>query len=154
MTNNDIWRRLRHALNMPNAEVIRVLALADLPMTEADLALLLKKDDDPDFVECPDMLLEAFLDGLIIARRGPRPGGPEPAEVLDNNTILRKVRIALELKDTDILRILEAGGMKVSKPELSALFRKPDHRNFKPCRDQLLRKFLAGLNAMSREELS
>ncbi len=154
MTNNDILRRVRYALNMTNAEVIRVLTLAGRAMTEGDLDLLLKKDDDPGFVECPDILLEAFLDGLIIARRGPRPNGPEPAEALDNNLVLRKIRIALELKDTDLVRILEAGGMEVSRSELSALFRKPGHRNFKPCRDQLLRKFLAGLSTISREDLS
>ena len=154
MTNNDILRRMRYALNMNNAGIIHVLALGGRAMTEGDLDLLLKKDEDPGFVDCPDLLLEAFLDGLIIARRGPRPGGPEPAEVLNNNLILRKIRIALELKDTDIVRILKAGGMEISKSELSALFRKPGHRNFKPCRDQLLRRFLTGLSVTSREELS
>ena len=154
MTNNDILRRMRYALNMNNAGIIHVLTLGGRAMTEGDLDLLLKKDEDPDFVDCPDLLLEAFLDGLIIARRGPRPGGPEPAEVLNNNLILRKIRIALELKDTDIVRILKAGGMEISKSELSALFRKPGHRNFKPCRDQLLRRFLTGLSVTSREELS
>ena len=105
-------------------------------------------------MDCPDLLLEAFLDGLILARRGPRPDGPEAAETLNNNLILRKIRIALELKDTDLVCILKAGGMEISRSELSALFRKPGHRNFKPCRDQLLRKFLTGLSLTSREELS
>lgn len=154
MTNNDILRRMRYALNMTNAGIIRALALAGRAMTESDLDLLLKKDEDPGFVDCPDILLEAFLDGLIIARRGPRPDGAESAEALNNNLILRKIRIALELKDTDIIHILGAGGLEISKSELSALFRKSGHRNFKPCRDQLLRKFLTGLSATSREELS
>lgn len=154
MNYNDILRRMRYALNLTNAGIIRLMALGGRPMTEADLDLLLKKDDEPGFVDCPDILLEAFLDGLILDRRGPRPDGPEPAEALNNNLVLRKIRIALELKDTDIVRILNAAGMDVSKSELSALFRKPGHRNFKPCRDQLLRKFLTGLGITSREELS
>ena len=100
-----------------------------------------------------DILLLAFLDGLVASRRGPRDLGTAEPEELNNNLVLRKVRIALELKDADMLRILEAGGMKASKSELSALFRNPSHRNYMPCRDQLLRRFLAGLAAISREEL-
>ena len=154
MTNNDILRRLRYALNLGNDGLTRLFALGGHDLSHGDLDLLLKKDDEPGFIDCPDVLLLSFLDGLIVSRRGPRTSGPAEPESLDNNLVLRKLRIALELKDADMLRILEAGGMHVSKSELSALFRAPGHRNFVPCRDQLLRKFLAGLAATSREELS
>lgn len=153
MTNNDILRRLRYALNLDNAGVLRLFGLGGHSLSPGDLDLLLKKDDEPGFVECPDILLLAFLDGLVASRRGPRDQGTAEAWELNNNLVLRKVRIALELKDSDMLRILEAGGMKASKSELSALFRNPSHRNYMPCRDQLLRRFLAGLAAISREEL-
>ena len=154
MTNNDILRRLRYALNLDNHGLTRLFALGGHDLSHGDLDLLLKKDDEPGFIDCPDVLLLSFLNGLIASRRGPRAAGPTEPETLDNNQVLRKLRIALELKDADMLRILEAGGMKVSKSELSALFRAPGHRNFVPCRDQLLRKFLAGLAATSREELT
>lgn len=154
MTNNDILRRLRYALNLDNAGLVRLFALGGHPLSPADLDLLLKKDDEPGFVDCPDVLLAAFLDGLVTDRRGARDAAPEAAETLNNTLILRKIRIALELRDADMIRILEAGGMDISKSELSALFRKPGHRNFVPCRDQLLRKFLSGLAKLSREELS
>ena len=62
-----------------------------------------------------------------------------------NNDILKKLRIALTLKDTDILEILKLAGMELSAAELNALFRKPDHRNYKECGDQVLRRFLDGL---------
>lgn len=153
MTNNDILRRLRYALNLDNAGVIRLFTLGGHPLSELDLDLLLKKDEDPGFVDCPDVLLCAFLDGLITSRRGARESAPDTSEALNNNLILRKIRIALELKDSDMIRILDAGGMEISKSELSALFRKPGHRNFVYCRDQLLRKFLSGLATISREEL-
>jgi uncharacterized protein YehS (DUF1456 family) len=154
MNNNDILRRLRYALNLDNAGTTRLFALGGHALSETDLDLLLKKDEEPGFVDCPDVLLQAFLDGLVASRRGPREAGHDEPEELNNNLILRKIRIALELKDTDMLRILDAGGIEVSKSELSALFRKPGHRNFMRCRDQLLRKFLSGLAAISREELS
>ena len=153
MTNNDILRRLRYALNLDNAGVIRLFALGGHPLSELDLDLLLKKDEDPGFVDCPDVLLCAFLDGLITSRRGARESASDASEALNNNLILRKIHIALELKDSDMIRILDAGGMEISKSELSALFRKPGHRNFVYCRDQLLRKFLSGLATISREEL-
>jgi uncharacterized protein YehS (DUF1456 family) len=153
MTNNDILRRLRYGLNLDNGGLLRLFALGGHALSPADLDLLLKKDDEPGFVDCPDTLLLAFLDGLVASRRGPRDQGAAEPEDLNNNLILRKVRIALELRDADMLRILEAGGMRASRSELSALFRNPSHRNFMPCRDQLLRRFLAGLAAISREEL-
>lgn len=151
MTNNDILRRLRYALRLNNARMTALFALGGHPLSETDLDLFLRKEDDPQSVDCPDVLLAAFLNGLIISRRGPRDTPPD--EELDNNTILRKLRIALELKDTDMLHILQSAGFTLSKSELAALFRRPGHRNFKACGDQLLRNFLAGLSQTSREEI-
>lgn len=65
--------------------------------------------------------------------------------MLSNNDILKKLRVALELKDDDILQILKLADFEVSKSELNALFRKEDHPNYMPCGDQLLRNFLNGL---------
>jgi len=69
---------------------------------------------------------------------------------MTNNDILKKLRIALELKDTDIIDILKLADFELSKPELSALFRKEDHKNYKECGDQLLRRFLNGLIIRNR----
>ncbi len=69
---------------------------------------------------------------------------------MTNNTILKKLRIALELKDTDMIEILKLADFEISKSELSALFRKEDHRNYKECGDQLLRRFLDGLVIRNR----
>ena len=65
--------------------------------------------------------------------------------MLSNNDILKKLRVALELKDDDILQILKLVDYEISKTELSAVFRKEDHTNYMPCGDQLLRNFLNGL---------
>lgn len=69
---------------------------------------------------------------------------------MTNNDILKKLRIALELRDTDIIEILKLADFEVSKSELSALFRKEDHPNYKECGDQLLRRFLNGLIIRNR----
>ncbi|MGE4267916.1 MAG: DUF1456 family protein [Deferribacterales bacterium] len=68
-----------------------------------------------------------------------------------NNDIVKKLRVALELKDTDIIEIFEMGGAKVTKSEVSAYFRRPDHRNFQSLGDQHMRKFLNGLTKKYRE---
>ncbi len=73
---------------------------------------------------------------------------------MTNNDILKKLRIALELKDTDIIEILKLAGFQITKSELSALFRTPDHRNYKECGDQILRNFLNGLIIRNRGERS
>ena len=69
---------------------------------------------------------------------------------MTNNDILKKLRIALELKDTDIIEILKLADFEISKAELSAFFRNADHRNYKECGDQILRNFLNGLIIRNR----
>jgi len=64
---------------------------------------------------------------------------------MTNNDILKKLRVALKLRDTDIVKILQLVDFKVTESELSALFRNEDHPNYKPAGDQILRNFLNGL---------
>jgi uncharacterized protein YehS (DUF1456 family) len=64
---------------------------------------------------------------------------------MTNNDILKKLRVALKLKNTDIIEILKLVDFRISESELGALFRKEDHPNYKECGDQILRNFLNGL---------
>ena len=148
MTNNDVLIRLRYALELSNDQVRTLIAAGGSPLgPDQDLRTYLKPETDDDAVPVPDAVLDSFLDGLVLDRRGPpdpsRP--PPPAVPLTNNSVLRRIRIALELKDTDVLGMLSEGGHRMSKSELSALFRRPDHRSYRACGDQVLRKFLRGL---------
>ena len=149
MTNNDLLRRLRYALNLNGVGIAEVCALGGHEIGPADVLKLLKKEDEHGFVACDDMVMGAFLDGLITSRRGPRDTPPVQAQpsdrMLNNNLILRKLRIALELNDVDMLAVFRKAGASVSKAELSALFRGVGQRNYKECGDQLLRNFVRGL---------
>jgi uncharacterized protein YehS (DUF1456 family) len=69
---------------------------------------------------------------------------------MSNNDVLKKLRVALQLKDEDIIHILSLENFTISKSELGAFFRNEDHPNFKPCGDQILRKFLNGLITFKR----
>ena len=64
---------------------------------------------------------------------------------MSNNDIMKKLRVALEFTDDDIIKVLDLAIFRVTKTEISAIFRKEDHPNFKPCGDQILRNFLNGL---------
>ena len=64
---------------------------------------------------------------------------------MSNNDILKKLRVALKLRDDDIIHILSLVDFRITKTELGALFRKEDHPNYKDCGDQILRNFLNGL---------
>ena len=150
MNRNDILIRIRYAFHFKNAELIEIFKLGDCKMEVLDLVNLLKKEEEEGFWECDDNILDAFLDGFIVKNRGkqePKPGQkpfPKP-DKLSNNIILKKIRIALELKDTDILEIMDLAKFKVTKSELGALFRRPGHKNYKECGNQFLRNFLVGL---------
>ncbi len=70
--------------------------------------------------------------------------------MLTNNDILKKIRVALELKDEDVVKILKLADFDITKSELNALYRNPEHPNYKECGDQLLRNFLNGLIIFKR----
>ena len=154
MTNNDILRRIRYTFDFSDSKMIAVFALADLEVTREQISDWLKKDDDLSFKECSDTKLAIFLNGLIIDKRGKKEGPlPEPEHRLSNNIIFRKLRIALNLQAEDILEIMGLAGMRISKHELSAFFRRPDHKHYRECKDQILRKFLQGVQLKYRAEI-
>ena len=64
---------------------------------------------------------------------------------MTNNDILKKLRVALKLKDTDILKIMALVDFHMTESELGALFRTEDHPKYRPAGDQVLRNFLNGL---------
>jgi len=152
MNHNDVLRSLRYMLKVSDAQMAEIIGLTGLEVSAETVASYLKKEEEPGYVRCPGRVMAHFLDGLVIHRRGrddSRP--PQPIEVpVSNNTILKKLRVAFELKEEDLHAVLKAANFPVSKPELSALFRKVGHDNYRPCGDQLLRNFLKGLTLRVR----
>jgi uncharacterized protein YehS (DUF1456 family) len=151
MQNNDILRRLRYTFQLTDTNVIELFAAGGIETNRETISNWLKKDDDPDFVSLYDIDLAAFLNGFITQKRGKKDGDiAKPEKSLNNNIILRKLKIALNLKDEDILDLLNLADFKFSRHELSALFRKPEQEQFRACKDQVLRNFLMGLQLKHR----
>lgn len=151
MTNNDILRRIRYTFSFDDTKIIAIFALGGLDVTRAEISDWLKKEDDPDFQKCNDVTLARFLNGLIVEKRGKKDGPqPEPETSLTNNIIFRKLKIALNLQADEVLMLIKQADFSMSKHELSAFFRKPDHKHYRKCKDQVLRYFLKGVQLKYR----
>ena len=174
MDNNDILIRLRYAIDIKDIEMVEIFKLGDLEVTEEEVRKMLIKskssyynevvnhgeiEERVENIECKNNTLDSFLNGFIIFKRGKKdtkPGQPE-RPVLSiknsenlNNVMLKKLKIALSLTSEDMLDILKATGVIVTKGELSALFRKEGHKHYKECGDKYARNFLKGLTIKNR----
>lgn len=147
MQNNDVIRSIRYTFDFGDDQMIKIFGLADLEVTRAEVSDWLKRDEDPEAKPINDFKLASFLNGMINYKRGKKEGAqPIPESRLTNNQIIRKLKIALELQNEDIMDILALAGRDMSKHEISAFFRKPEQHQYRLCRDQVLRNFLQGLH--------
>jgi uncharacterized protein YehS (DUF1456 family) len=148
LSTNEILYRIQKALNLTTEEMLKTYELEGYKMETSHLESLLKRRQDKDFVPASYEELGLFLDGLVTLKRGPSPKKPKNDEAVEltNNLILKKLRIALELKEPETEIIFGLADIELSKQQLSSLFRKENHKNFKPCSDELLMAFLEGLD--------
>ena len=159
MDNNDILIRLRYAMEIKNKDMAEIFKLGGMDVTVPEVIKILTKSDEydaesDDQMKCNNSMLDSFLNGFIIFKRGkqdPKPNQsdkPEPSikkSANVNNLLLKKVKIALALTTEDMLDIFENAGISVTKGELGALLRKEGHKNYKECGDKYARNFLKGL---------
>ena len=153
MNNNDVLRKIRYAFDLKDREIADIFQLNSITVSVEDIKKFLQKEDSQTFKKCSDSLLNSFLDGFIIQKRGPKEDGktPPPELPITNNAIFRKLKIALNLKSDETLDILALADVQISNAELSSLFRKKGHRNYKECGDRYLRNFLKGIAIKERE---
>lgn len=158
MNNNDILRRLRYAFSLSDKKsgnLFKIGSKSVVEVSQAQFNQLIAKEDDRSFKKCTDQQLAAFLDGLIIDHRGEHEPQKDkkltpPIEGITKNDILKKLRIALNYKEQDMLDALKTGGSTLSKSELSAFFRKSSHKHYRQCGNQVLRNFIKGITTKLR----
>lgn len=153
MTNNDILRALRYALDISDSKLLACFTSQGVALPPARLMAFLKQEEEAGFQPLGDADFGRFLDGFIESRRGKRDApadAPAPSLPMNNNRVLRALKIALALKDVDVIAVMELSGLPVSKGEVTALFRREGHPNYQPCGDQFLRNFLRGLGIRHR----
>lgn len=153
MIHNDVLRRIRYIFDYDDFQMMEVFANADHVVSREQVCAWLKPEDDEAYAEISDREMALFLNGFINLKRGKREGEqPEPEDFLTNNMVLMKLRIALNLQSDDVLALLQDTGLKFSKHELTALFRKPGHKHYRKCEDQILRNVLKALQTKLRDE--
>ena len=147
ISTNEILYRIQKALKLTPEEMMKTYNLESYEIEYSHIEALLKRRHDKDFMLCSYEELGIFLDGLVTLKRGPSPkkNSDETVE-LTNNLILKKLRIALELKEAQTEIIFGLAEVELSKQQMASLFRKEGHKNFKMCSDELLMTFLDGLD--------
>ena len=155
MNHNELMRNLRRALAVNEHGLEEIYALSGDTLSAEELKNRLKQSNESGFVECEEATAARMLEALILHLRGNRDGAPppEPQLPLSNNHILKKLRIAYDLKDEDMHRLFAAEGTELGKQQLKALFRKEGHKNYLPCSDKLIRIFLKSLIKEARAKL-
>ena len=154
MTNNKILRSIRDTFDFNDSKMVSIFGLANLEVTCEQVSGWLKNENEPAYKNCTDVQLAIFLNGLINDKRGKKEGPqPEPEAYLTNNIIFLKLKIALDLKADDVLDIMNLANLRINKYELSAFFRKPYHKNYRICKDKVLRSFLEGVQLKYRDNI-
>ncbi|WP_281180480.1 DUF1456 family protein [Endozoicomonas ascidiicola] len=148
-------RRVRYIFDLSDPLMLSIFKQGGYEGSKPELLTWLAREGEPGFILCEDEKLARFLNGLIIKNRGSKSDDiPEPERILSNNMVLRKLKIALNLQADDLLSMLKLNDFALSKHELSALFRRPDHKNYRECLDQLLRNILDGMEKHYRKDKS
>lgn len=135
---------------LSETEIVNIFSLAEAEVpSEETITSWLKRDDQEGYQILKDKEFATFLNGFIVEMRGPKEGdSPLPETKLNNNIILRKLKIALDIKNDKLLEIMEKAKFKISRHELSSFFRRVDHKHYRECQDQVLRYFLKGLQVV------
>ncbi|CAK8053683.1 DUF1456 family protein [Eupransor demetentiae] len=161
MNNNDILIRLRYALSLSDNQMLRIFELGDLKIGQKDLDLILtKQEDDQSYDDyLSTKALEAFLNGFVIFKRGHKRDKEGKILLMSfdiadqseiNNVAIKKIKIAMAYTSEEIQALMKKAGAPISKGELSAILRRPGHRNYRPAGDRYLRKLLQGMTMQYR----
>jgi len=148
MTPNDALHRIQAALHLDPEAMMTIFALEGTTITPEHLAAITARPDSDGAELCSYEELGTFLDGLIHFKRGTITNPPpDNAEIiLDNNLILKKLRIALQLRDPEILIIFGLAERAISISQIKDMFRNPAHPKYRLCSDALLNDFLIGVD--------
>lgn len=146
METNYVFYKLRKIFDWNEEKIGDLFKSVNYMVPPPELFAWMKQEQYEGFKVMPDEALAALLNALIADKRGLKDGViPEPEKILNNNIILRKLKIALTFKDEDIISTLQRADIRIGKAELSAFFRDHKHQHYRPCGDQFLRNFLRGL---------
>ncbi len=94
MNNNDIFKKLRVALQLRDDQIVEILELVDFRMSKGEIGNLFRKEDHENFMECGDQVLRNFLNGLVIHLRGTKENPKNAMDVIKQNQATVKQNIS------------------------------------------------------------
>lgn len=156
MRTNNIFRKIVKSLHLETTHIQALFALADIELSDKEVANLLKTDYEPGFEAMPEYILIIFLDKLIERERGKKSDTAEPVvekhAKISNNDVLKKLRIAFVLHEQDLRDALKLVTIELTKSDLAALFRKAGHEHYKACDDELVLDFIEGIGVLLQQK--
>ncbi len=141
MKPREILLGLKTGLSLDDAQVAEIISIGGQELSVDRCSRLTVRGADA----CSGPMLGIFLEGLVEKHRGPPSQPRKPSKSPTNNDVLKKVRAALQLHESDVVEILAAGGHTLNKRHVGSFFRKQGNKNFRPCSDGLARAFFEGL---------
>ncbi len=114
MNNNEIFKKLRVALQLRDEQIIDILKLSDFRMEKSELNAFFRNQDHPNYMECGDQVLRNFLNGLIVHLRGTKENPKNPNEVLaeNRNNLSKKKTITPTEKPTQKKTVFQSKNKK------------------------------------------
>lgn len=100
MNNNEIFKKLRVALQLRDDQIVEILELVDFRMSKGEVGNFFRNEEHPKYMECGDQVLRNFLNGLVIHLRGTKENPKKPLEVLKNNKPIKEIN--KEVKTTPV----------------------------------------------------
>jgi len=146
MKPSDVIKSVKEALSLNRRQILHLYELEEFPMSLERLDAILKNRSKKNSANATYEELGVFLDGLVSFKRGKSPTPPAEDVILDNNLILKKLRVALNLKEFEVALIFELADFNISKTAIKDMFRNPKHPKYKECNNKTLSAFLEGLN--------
>ncbi len=142
---NQILKKLQTLLGVDNEKMHTIFELNGYKIPQKRVDGYLSEEGSKEYLDCGYEAFGEFLDGMIVYKRGEIKSRSDDKVSLTNNLILKKLRVAFELKESDLFEIFKIVDIDISKGELSSLFRSEDHKKFRYCPDSILILFLDGL---------
>ena len=145
MKSSLLFQRITKALYLNINDLVSIYEIEAFPKSKEELRAMLQDEHSKRFKGASYEDLGIFLDGLITKNRGKSPNTPQEEQTLNNNLVLKKLRVALNLKSHEMVMLFALVDVDISPSQINALFRNETHKNYRLCSDKMLLDFLDGV---------
>ncbi len=132
MNNNDVFKKLRVALQLRDDQIVDILQLVDFRISKAELGAFFRATDHPNYMECGDQVLRNFLNGLVIHLRGTKENPTNAMDVIEKNKAAIKETTEKQHSERIASETKPRSAAPKEKPKRPPLKGPKQHNNNKP----------------------